>query len=69
MTNNEKVLLAYDLMIESVHQPDNELRSAAKEQNCYVHLMKVREDMLDYLQSCRAMVSDLTHKHRTSNSN
>ncbi len=67
MTNNEKVLLAYDLMIESVHQPDNELRSAAKEQDCYVHLMKVREDMLDYLQSCRTMVSDLTHKHRIPN--
>ena len=67
MTNNEKVLLAYDLMIESVHQPDNELRSSAKEQDCYVHLMKVREDMHDYLQSCRTLVSDLTYKHRTPN--
>ncbi len=64
MTNNEKVLLAYDLMIESVHQPDNQLRTAAKEQQCYVHLMQVREDMLDYLQSCRTMVSDLTQKNQ-----
>ncbi len=64
MTNNEKVLLAYDLMIESVHQPDNQLRTAAKEQECYTHLMKVREDMLDYLQSCRTMVSDLTQKNQ-----
>jgi len=64
MTNNEKVLLAYDLMIESVHQPDNELRSSAKEQDCFIYLMKVREDMLDYLKSCRAMVSDLNTKHK-----
>ena len=64
MTNNEKVLLAYDLMIESVHQPNTELRTTAKEQDCYVHLMKIREDMIDYLQSCRTMVSDLTYKKK-----
>ena len=64
MTNNEKILAAYDLMIESVHQPDNELRGSAKEQECYVHLMKIRDDMLDYLQSCRNMVSHLTEKRK-----
>ena len=42
-----------DLFIESVHKPDDKLRSCAHNQNCYNELMWVKEKVLDYLQTLR----------------
>ena len=42
-----------DLFIESVHKPDDKLRSCAHNQNCYNELMWIREHVLEYLQSLR----------------
>lgn len=42
-----------DIYIESVHKPDNHLRSCAHNQKCYNELMAVRQLVLDYLPSLR----------------
>lgn len=42
-----------DLYIESVHKPDNHLRSCAHNQKCYNELMQVRQHILEYLPSLR----------------
>ena len=42
-----------DIFIESVHKPDDKLRSCAHNQNCYNELMSIREHVLEYLQSLR----------------
>ena len=42
-----------DLFIESVHKPDDKLRSCAHNQNCYDELMDVKERVLEYLQTLR----------------
>ena len=42
-----------DLFIESVHKPDDKLRSCAHNQNCYDELMGVKEKVLEYLQTLR----------------
>ena len=49
----DKEQLAFDLFIESVMEPDNKLRSTAHETECYDELMKIREDVLQYLYSIR----------------
>ena len=49
----EKYNRAVDLFIESVHKPDNALRSCAHNQKCYNELMAVREDVLKYLKTLR----------------
>ena len=42
-----------DLYIESVHKPDNQLRSCAHNQKCYNELMEVRSHVLEYLKTIR----------------
>ena len=42
-----------DLFIESVHKPDDKLRSCAHNQNCYDELMGVKEKVLEYLKTLR----------------
>ena len=42
-----------DLYIESVHKPDNQLRSCAHNQKCYNELMEVREHVLEYVKTLR----------------
>ena len=42
-----------DLYIESVHKPDNQLRSCAHNQKCYNELMEVRAHVLEYLKTIR----------------
>ena len=42
-----------DLYIESVHKPDNKLRSCAHNQKCYNELMAVREHVLEYVKTLR----------------
>ena len=50
----EKLKLAYSLMIESVYKPDCDLRTQAKEAECYDELMSIRKSMIQYLESCRS---------------
>ena len=50
-TQNEKWNRGLDLYIESVHKPDNQLRSCAHNQKCYNELMEVRAHVLEYLKT------------------
>jgi len=50
-----KYLDGLTLFEESVLKPDHKLRECAKNQGCYDELMRVREDILDYLHSVRKM--------------
>ena len=52
-TQNEKWNRGLDLYIESVHKPDNQLRSCAHNQKCYNELMEVRAHVLEYLKTIR----------------
>ena len=52
-TPNEKWNRGLDLYIESVHKPDNQLRSCAHNQKCYNELMEVRAEVLEYLKTLR----------------
>ena len=52
-TQNEKWNRGVDLYIESVHKPDNQLRSCAHNQKCYNELMEVRAHVLEYLKTIR----------------
>ena len=52
-TQNEKWNRGLDLYIESVHKPDNQLRSCAHNQKCYNELMEVRSHVLEYLKTIR----------------
>ena len=45
---------AIDLYIESIHKPDNALRSCAHNQKCFNELMEVREQVLEYVYGLRA---------------
>ena len=49
----EKWDRAKTLMLESLHKPDNALRSCAHNQKCYNELMAVREHVLEYLKTIR----------------
>ena len=42
---------AVDLFMESVHKPDNTLRSCAHNQKCYNELMSIREMVLEYVKT------------------
>ena len=53
---NEKWNRGLDLYIESVHKPDNQLRSCAHNQKCYNELMEVRENVLEYLKTLRRKI-------------
>ena len=52
-TPDEKWNRGLDLYIESVHKPDNQLRSCAHNQKCFNELMEVREHVLEYLKTIR----------------
>ena len=52
-TQDEKWNRGLDLYIESVHKPDNQLRSCAHNQKCYNELMAVREHVLEYVKTLR----------------
>ena len=49
----EKYNRAVDLFIESVHKPDNSLRSCAHNQKCYNELMQIRDQVLEYVYTLR----------------
>ena len=52
-TMTDKEQLAFDLFIESVLEPDTNLRTTAHKQECFDELMKIREDVLQYLYEIR----------------
>ena len=49
----EKYNRGLDLFIESLHKPDNHLRSCAHNQKCYNELMEIRDDITKYCQTLR----------------
>ena len=49
----QKYNRAIDLYIESIHKPDNALRSCAHNQKCYNELMEVRQQVLEYVYTLR----------------
>ena len=53
-SKEQKYNRAVDLFIESVHKPDNSLRSCAHNQKCFNELMEVREQVLEYVYRLRA---------------
>ena len=53
-TKTEKINRAYDLYIESIHKPDNALRACAHNHICFIELMEVRQQVLDYVLSLRS---------------
>ena len=46
----EKWDRAKSLMLESLHKPDNHLRSCAHNQKCYYELLEIRDQVLDMVQ-------------------
>ena len=53
---NDKVIKRRDaltIFMESVHKPDNRLRSCAHNQECFNELMDWREEVLQYLDQRR----------------
>ena len=52
----QKYNRAIDLYIESIHKPDNALRSCAHNQRCYNELMEVRHQVLEYVYTLRRPV-------------
>lgn len=52
-SEDEKWNRGLDLFIESLHKPDNHLRSCAHNQHCYVELMEVRDNIVEYTKTLR----------------
>ena len=52
-TSYEKWDRGRSLFLESLHKPDNALRSCAHNQKCFNELMAVREEVLVYLKTLR----------------
>ena len=52
-SKQEKWNRGLDIFIESVIEPDPDLRACAHNQKCYHELMDVREDVLQYLKTKR----------------
>lgn len=50
---NDKFNRGLDIFIESVIEPDPNLRAHAHEQKCYNELMYIRTYVLDYLKTLR----------------
>jgi len=44
---------ALDIMLESVHKPDDALRSCAHNQKCYNELMWIRDEIITHLHTLR----------------
>lgn len=55
-TSKSRFIEALDLMIMSVYKPDADLRNEARDLGCLDELMKIREDMIQYLQDLRGSV-------------
>jgi hypothetical protein len=53
---SDKKKRAMDLFIESVIDPNHELRADAKSQDCFTELMEIRADMIEYLRELRSKI-------------
>ena len=42
-----------DLFIESLHKPDHALRGCAHNQRCFIELMEVRDNIIEYTRTLR----------------
>ena len=49
-TSYEKWDRARTLMLESLHKPDNALRSCAHNQQCYYELMDIKDQVIDMVR-------------------
>ena len=49
-TSYEKWDRAKTLMLESLHKPDNHLRSCAHNQKCYYELMEIKDQVIDMVR-------------------
>ena len=49
-TSYEKWDRARTLMLESLHKPDNALRSCAHNQQCYYELLEIRDQVIDMVR-------------------
>ena len=54
-TSSQRYERALDLFTESVLKPDHDLRGCAHNQNCYDELMEIREHVLKYLITLKAV--------------
>ncbi len=52
-SENDKWNRGLDLFIESLHKPDNHLRSCAHNQHCYLELLQVRDNIVEYTKTLR----------------
>jgi hypothetical protein len=52
-SQTDKFNRGLDIFIESVIEPDSNLRAHAHEQQCYHELMYIRSYVLDYLKTLR----------------
>jgi len=52
-TKQDKWNRGLDIFIESVIEPDPDLRACAHNQKCFHELMDVRQDVLNYLKTLR----------------
>ena len=52
-TKQDKWNRGLDIFIESVLEPDSDLRACAHNQRCFHELMDVRQDVLNYLKTKR----------------
>ena len=52
-SQDDKFNRGLDIFIESVIEPDPNLRANAHEQQCYHELMYIREYVLNYLKTLR----------------
>ena len=47
----EKWDRAKSLMLESLHKPDNQLRSCSHNQKCYYELLEIRDQVIEMVQN------------------
>ena len=52
-SENDKWNRGLDLFIESLHKPDNHLCSCAHNQHCYLELLQVRDNIVEYTKTLR----------------
>ena len=48
---------AKTILLESLHKPDNHLRSCAHNQHCFYELMEIKDHMIEYLQQRKNPIS------------
>ena len=53
MTDQQRWNLALSLFIESLMEPDPNLRATAHEQECYNELIAIREQQIEHCRSLR----------------